>query len=47
MHYIHTPQPILNYSLLYFLCVQVLGLSFSLAVKNAPFPKTKFGVFRM
>ena len=26
---------------------QVLGLSFSIAMKNAPFPDTKFGVFRM
>jgi len=26
---------------------KVLGLSFALAQKNAPFPKTKFGVFRM
>jgi hypothetical protein len=26
---------------------KVLGLSFALSMKNAPFPDTKFGVFRM
>lgn len=27
--------------------MQVLGLSFSLVNKNAPYPSTKYGVFRM
>lgn len=26
---------------------EVLGLSFAVAMKNAPFPKTKYGIFRM